>query len=170
MTFEQFVFYILAAITVFSAIMMLFQRNPVNSSLYLILNFFCLGGLYLTLNAQFIAVVHVTVYAGAIMVLFLFVIMLLSLGDDKKLRHHLGMRMYLGIAFSVGLLVELLYIVGFSSANLYKTQSQSAVEMGTVEYLGKVLFTRFLFPFEMTSFLLLAAIIGAVILAKKKIE
>ena len=103
------------------------------------------------------------------MVLFLFVIMLLNLGDDKSLRQHLGIRMYLGIGVSVGLLLELLYILGFSSANNYTQQSPSAVEMGTVEYIGKVLFTKFLFPFEITSFLLLAAIIGAVMLAKKKI-
>jgi len=169
MTFEQVVFYGLAAVTVFSAIMMLLQRNPVNSALFLILNFFCLGGLYLTLNAQFIAIVHVLVYAGAIMVLILFVIMLLNLGDDKRLREHLGLRMYFGIAFSVALLVELLYILGFSSANNYTQQSPAAVEIGTVEYIGKVLFTKFLFPFEITSFLLLVAIVGAVILAKKKL-
>jgi NADH-quinone oxidoreductase subunit J len=169
MTFEQGVFYFLAAVTVFSAVMVLLQRNPVNSALYLVLNFFCLGGLYLTLNAQFIAMVHILVYAGAIMVLFLFVIMLLNLGDDKRLIEHLGIRMYLGIAFSVGLLVELLYIMGFSSMSSYTQQSPSAAEIGTVEYLGKVLFTKFLFPFEMTSILLLVAIIGAVLLAKKKL-
>jgi len=169
MTFEQGVFYFLAGITVFSAVMMLLQRNPVNSALYLILNFFCLGGLYLTLNAQFIALVHILVYAGAIMVLFLFVIMLLNLGDDKKLVEHLGLRMYLGIAFSAGLLIELLYIFGFSSPSVYTQLSPASVEMGTVEYIGKVLFTKFLFPFEITSFLLLAAIIGAVLLAKRKL-
>lgn len=169
MTFEQGVFYFLAAVTIFSAVMMLLQRNPINSALFLILNFFCLGGLYLTLNAQFIAIVHILVYAGAIMVLFLFVIMLLNLGDDRRLIEHLGLRMYLGIGFSVAFLLELLYILGFSNANGIVQQSPAAVEMGTVEYLGKILFTKFLFPFEMTSFLLLAAIVGAVLLAKKKL-
>lgn len=169
MTFEQGVFYFLAAVTVVSAVMMLLQRNPVNSALYLILNFFCLGGLYLTLNAQFIAIVHIIVYAGAIMVLFLFVIMLLNLGDDKRLIEHLGLRMYLGIAFSVALLAELLYILGFSGLEGVGPLSPASVEMGMVEYLGKILFTKFLFPFEMTSFLLLAAIVGAVLLAKKKL-
>ncbi|MFA6467256.1 MAG: NADH-quinone oxidoreductase subunit J [Bacteroidota bacterium] len=169
MTFEQGVFYFLAGITVFSAVMMLLQRNPVNSALYLILNFFCLGGLYLTLNAQFIALVHILVYAGAIMVLFLFVIMLLNLGDDKRLIEHLGLRMYLGIAFSVGLLLELLYVFGVGTPTAYTQLSPASAEMGTVEYIGTVLFTKFLFPFEITSFLLLAAIIGAVLLAKKKL-
>jgi len=169
MTFGQIVFFSLAVLAAFSAVMMILQRNPVNSALYLILNFFCLGGLYLTLNAQFIAMVQVLVYAGAIMVLFLFVIMLLNLGDDKRLREHLGLRMYLGIGFSVALVLELLFIFLFRSSNSAVQQSPNAAEMGTVEYVGKVLFTRFLFPFEVTSLLLLAAIVGAVILAKKKI-
>ncbi len=169
MTFEQGVFYFLAGVTVFSAVMMLLQRNPVNSALFLILNFFCLGGLYLTLNAQFIAIVHILVYAGAIMVLFLFVIMLLSLGDDKRLSEHLGRRMYAGIAGAVALFLELLYIFGFGNSFAAAELSPASLEMGTVEYIGKVLFTKFLFPFEMTSFLLLAAIVGAVLLAKKKL-
>ena len=169
MTFGQIVFFSLAVLAAFSAVMMILQRNPVNSALYLILNFFCLGGLYLTLNAQFIAMVQVLVYAGAIMVLFLFVIMLLNLGDDRRLREHLGLRMYLGIGFSVALVLELLFIFLFRSSNSAVQQSPNAAEMGTVEYVGKVLFTRFLFPFEVTSLLLLAAIVGAVILAKKKI-
>ncbi len=169
MSFEQVVFFFLAVLAAFSAVMMILQRNPVNSALYLILNFFCLGGLYLTLNAQFIAMVQVLVYAGAIMVLFLFVIMLLNLGDDRRLREHLGLRMYLGIGFSVALVLELLFIFLFRSSKSVLQQSPNAAEMGTVEYVGKVLFTRFLFPFEVTSLLLLAAIVGAVILAKKKI-
>jgi NADH-quinone oxidoreductase subunit J len=169
MTFEQVVFFFLAILAAFSAVMMILQRSPVNSVLYLILNFFCLGGLYLTLNAQFIAMVQVLVYAGAIMVLFLFVIMLLNLGDDKRLREHLGLRTYLGVGFSVVLVLELLFIFVFRSTNSMVRQSPNAPEMGTVEYVGKVLFTKFLFPFEVTSLLLLAAIVGAVILAKKKI-
>jgi NADH-quinone oxidoreductase subunit J len=169
MSFEQVVFFFLAILAAFSAVMMILQRSPVNSALYLILNLFCIGGLYLTLNAQFIAMVQVLVYAGAIMVLFLFVIMLLNLGDDRRLREHLGLRMYLGIGFSVALVLELLFIFLFRSSNSAVHQSPNAAEMGTVEYVGKVLFTRFLFPFEVTSLLLLAAIVGAVILAKKKI-
>ncbi len=169
MTFEQVVFFVLAAVAAFAAVMVILQRNPVNSALYLILNFFCLSGLYLTLNAQFIAMVQVLVYAGAIMVLFLFVIMLLNLGDDKRLREHLGVRTYLGIGFSVGLVLELLYIFVYQSGNTMIEQSSNSVEIGTVEYIGKVLFSKFIFPFEITSLLLLAAIVGAVILAKKKL-
>jgi NADH-quinone oxidoreductase subunit J len=170
MTFAQVVFFVLAAVAAFSAVMVILQRNPVNSALYLILNFFCLSGLYLTLNAQFIAMVQVLVYAGAIMVLFLFVIMLLNLGDDKRLREHLGGRTYLGIGFSIGLVLELLYMIAARSGNTMIQQSSNSVEIGTVEYIGKVLFSKFIFPFEITSLLLLAAIVGAVMLAKKKIS
>jgi NADH-quinone oxidoreductase subunit J len=170
MTFEQVVFFFLAAVAAFSAVMMILQRNPINSALYLILNFFCLAGLYLTLGAQFIAMVQVLVYAGAIMVLFLFVIMLLNLGDDKSLREHLGVRTYVGIGFSVALVAELLYLFAFRSVNGSAQKSLTADEMGTVEYVGKVLFTKFLFPFEVTSLLLTAAIVGAIVLAKKNLD
>ncbi|MDE3057858.1 MAG: NADH-quinone oxidoreductase subunit J [Bacteroidota bacterium] len=169
MNFEQIVFYLLAAVSAASAVLMILQRNPVNSALFLILNFFCLGGLYLTLHAQFIAMVQVLVYAGAIMVLFLFVIMLLSLGDERRLKESLGWKAYTAIALTAGLLSELFYIF-VPSTQTFTSQSANAAQMGTVEYIGTVLFTKFLFPFEVTSLLLLAAIVGAVILAKKKIQ
>ena len=102
------------------------------------------------------------------MVLFVFVIMLLNLGDDKSLREHLGVRTYVGIGFSVALVVEFLYLFAYRSGNESVQKALAADEMGTVEYVGKVLFTKFLFPFEVTSLLLLAAIVGVVILAKKK--
>ncbi len=169
MTFEQVAFYGLALVAAASAVLMLFQRNPVNSALFLILNFFCLGGLYLTLNAQFIAMVHVLVYAGAIMVLFLFVIMLLNLGDDKRLKERPGFKAYVAIGLTAAFLAELLTIFIVRTQAAGAQMAPAAAEIGTVEYLGKLLYTRYLFPFEITSFLLLAAIVGAVILAKKKL-
>jgi NADH-quinone oxidoreductase subunit J len=170
MTFALAVFCVLAAISVVSAVLMIVQRNPVNSALYLILNFFSLAALYLTLKAQFIAIVQVLVYAGAIMVLFLFVIMLLNLGDDKRLREHLGPKAYIAIGLVVALLGELVFIFSKSRADSVVALAPNAGQMGTVEFLGQVLYTKFLFPFEMTSFLLLAAIVGAVVLAKKKLQ
>ncbi|HLP18143.1 MAG TPA: NADH-quinone oxidoreductase subunit J [Bacteroidota bacterium] len=170
MTFALAVFCLLAAVSVVSAVLMIIQRNPVNSALYLILNFFSLAALYLTLHAQFIAIVQIFVYAGAIMVLFLFVIMLLNLGDDKRLREHLGPKTYLAVALAIGLVLEFGYIFSKSRAEDVTTQASNAAQIGTVEFLGQVLFTKFLFPFEMTSFLLLAAIVGAVVLAKKKLQ
>jgi len=170
MTFALAVFFLLAAVSVVSAVLMVVQRNPVNSALYLILNFFSLAALYLTLQAQFIAIVQVLVYAGAIMVLFVFVIMLLNLGDDKKLSEHLGPKTYIAVALVVGLFAELVFIFSQSRADGVTQLAPNAGRMGTVEFLGQVLYTKFLFPFEMTSFLLLAAIIGAVVLAKKKLQ
>jgi NADH-quinone oxidoreductase subunit J len=170
MTFELAVFFLLAAISVVSAVLMIVQRNPVNSALYLILNFFSLAALYLTLKAQFIAIVQVLVYAGAIMVLFVFVIMLLNLGDDKRLREHLGPKTYIAVVLVIGLLGELAFIFSKSRADSVTTLAPNAGQMGTVEFLGQVLYTKFLFPFEMISFLLLTAIVGAVVLAKKKLH
>jgi NADH-quinone oxidoreductase subunit J len=169
-TLESFLFYFLAIISVGSALMMVTRRNPVIAALYLILNFFALGGLYLTLRAQFIAFIQILVYAGAIMVLFLFVIMLLNLGDIKGLGEKISYRKIVGVGLSFGLLMELIYIFGFARASLPPTQFEKSVDIGTVEYIGRELFTTFLFPFEVTSILLLAAIVGAVILAKKKLN
>lgn len=170
MNLESVLFYFLGAISVGSALMMVTRRSPVIAALYLILNFFALGGLYLTLHAQFIAFIQILVYAGAIMVLFLFVIMLLNLGDEKKLTERISYKKIVGAGLSFGVLMELLYVIGFSGAALPPSQFEKAVEVGTVEHIGLELFTTFLFPFEVTSILLLAAIVGAVVLAKKKLN
>lgn len=140
------------------------------SVLFLILNFFALAGLYLSLHAQFIAVIQIIVYAGAIMVLFLFVIMLLNLGDEKRLTERISYKKVIGAALSLGLLLEILYILGFGGKEFPSVQAARALDIGTAESIGKELFTRFLFPFEITSIILIAAIVGAVVLAKRKPE
>ncbi|MSP64477.1 MAG: NADH-quinone oxidoreductase subunit J [Ignavibacteria bacterium] len=168
MALEQIIFWSLILVAGFSAIMVVVSRSPITSALYLILNFFCLGGFYLTLNAQFIAIVHIIVYAGAIMVLFLFVIMLLNLGDESKLRERIDWKTYISISISVAFFVELYYILMIQTPIPVTKLHINSAEVGTVEYLGKVLYTQFIFPFELTSILLIAAIIGAIILAKKK--
>ena len=170
MTFETVLFYGLAAASVGSALMMVTRRSPVMSAIWLIGNFFALAGLYLTLQAQFIAVVQIIVYAGAIMVLFLFVIMLLNLGDPKKLIEKISYTRIIAAGLSGGMLMELLAILGFSDVRLPEQNVDRAIQIGTVENIGKEMFTTFLFPFEITSVLLLAAIVGAVILAKRKID
>jgi len=163
-------FYALAVVSVGSALLVVTRRNPVISALYLILNFFCLAGLYLTLHAQFIAVIQILVYAGAIMVLFVFVIMLLNLGDERKLRDGLSWKKIVAAGMSFGLLMELIYVLGFSGSTSGGIDTQRAVEIGTVEYIGAQLFTKFLFPFEITSLILTAAIVGAIVLAKRKLD
>jgi len=168
--FEAVFFFILSAVMVGSAIMVITRKSPVMSVLYLILNFFALAGIYLTLHAQFIAVIQIIVYAGAIMVLFLFVIMLLNLGDERALSDKVSIRKIGGIGLSAGVLLELVYILGFSGSEYPEKNMERAIEIGTVEGIGRELFSTFLFPFEITSVILIAAIIGAVILAKRKLD
>ncbi len=166
---ETVLFFILAAGALASGVLMILQRNPVMSALYLIANFFCLAALYLLLNAQLLAILQVVVYAGAIMVLVIFVIMLLNLGDEQKLAERINIRMILGVAIAFGFMLELLYLfLTPGSQNLPSELSPNAPVIGTVESMGSALFGKFLLPFEVTSLLLLAAIVGAVILAKKQ--
>lgn len=169
MTLEAILFYLFAVGGITSALLVVTRRNPIISALWLIANFFCLAGIYLTLHAQFIAVIQILVYAGAIMVLFVFVIMLLNLGDERRLRDGFSWKKVVAGGLGFGVLMELIYIflmqTGSSSIDLTR-----ATDVGTVEAIGKQLFTRFLFPFEVTSLLLTAAIVGAIVLAKKKLE
>jgi NADH-quinone oxidoreductase subunit J len=169
-TLESVLFYGLAAMSVVSAVLMITRRNPVMSVLFLIMNFFALAGLYLTLQAQFIAVIQIFVYAGAIMVLFLFVIMLLNLGDEKQFTEKISYKKIVGTGLAIGVLLELLYIIGLAPTGLPPGDLERGAAIGTVEVLGTALFTRYLFPFEITSILLLVAIVGAVLLAKKKLD
>ncbi len=170
MSFETTFSYLLGGVFLASAILVVTRRNPVIAALYLVLNLFTLAGLYLTLHAQFIAVIQVLVYAGAIMVLFLFVIMLLNLGDEQRLKERLSLKKLIAVGLSVGLLLQLIYIVGYLDVTLPEGKLSQGVEIGTVEYIGKKLFTEFLFPFEVTGIILLVAIVGAVILAKKRLD
>lgn len=167
---ESFLFFSLAILSVGSAIMMITRRNPITSALFLILNFFTVSGLYLLLKAQFIAIIQVLVYMGAIMVLFVFVIMLLNLQDEKKLKEKHTYRKITAVLLSVFLFCLLGFTLYFGFAGKYKTISDKAEQFGKAEYLGAELFTNFSFPFELASFLLLAAIVGAVVLAKKKFD
>jgi NADH-quinone oxidoreductase subunit J len=166
---ESVIFYILAVGGIVSALLVVTRRNPIISALFLIVNFFCLAGIYLTLHAQFIAIIQILVYAGAIMVLFVFVIMLLNLGDERKLKDSFSWKKVVAGGLGFGVLMELIYI--FSDQTKAQTIEMSkAADIGTVEAIGRVLFTRFLFPFEVTSLLLTAAIVGALVLAKKKLD
>jgi NADH-quinone oxidoreductase subunit J len=166
---ETILFFILAVAALATAVLMILQRNPVMSALYLIGNFFCIAALYLLLRAQLLAVLEVVVYAGAIMVLVIFVIMLLNLGDEQKLAERVNIRLMLGVALALGFLLEIFYLSLTPAVQELPGQiSPNAAINGTVESMGTSLFGRFMFPFEITSLLLLTAIVGAVILAKKQ--
>lgn len=171
MTAEPLLFAFLAACAVTTAVLMVFQRNPVNSAISLIGNFFCLAALYLLLQAQLLAVLQIAVYAGAIMVLVVFVIMLLNIGTEIQTGERLNVRNVAGGVLVVALLLELVYLVTISPRVAALTGLSSAAGMtGTVESMGHALYTRFLFPLQMTGLLLLAAVIGAVVLAKRRLS
>ncbi|MEO8210234.1 MAG: NADH-quinone oxidoreductase subunit J [bacterium] len=167
---ETVLFFSLSFLSVASAIMMITRRNPIMSAVYLILNFFTVSGLYLLLKAQFIAIIQVLVYMGAIMVLFLFVIMLLNLQDKKKLTEKYTYKKITAVLLSILLFCLLGVTIFFGFTGKFKAMSDKAEQFGTAEFLGTELFTNYSFPFELASFLLLAAIVGAVVLAKKKFD
>jgi NADH-quinone oxidoreductase subunit J len=166
---ELLVFFFLAAAAITTAIAMVLQRNPVMSAISLIGNFFCLAGLYLLLRAQLLAALEIAVYAGAIMVLVVFVIMLLNLGDDERLVDRFEMRTMLAVGVVLVFAVEMLYLLMDThvSAGVQPMHADAAY-VGTVESMGMALFTRFLVPLQATGMLLFAAVIGALILAKKR--
>jgi NADH-quinone oxidoreductase subunit J len=163
----QILFFALAITAIAAGIGMLWSRSPVNSALWLVLNLFCIAGLYLTMNAQFIAVVQILVYAGAIMVLFLFVIMLLNLSEMPSVTRVTVSRLF-GFALGMGVLSLLTYSVASGLDVLPTSIAPELAGTGSVSTLASELFTRYALPFEIIGILLLAATIGAVIIAKKK--
>lgn len=169
MTFDVVFFFVLAIVAIGSAIALVISPNPVKSALFLIVNFFCLAVLYLLLHAQFVAVIQILVYAGAIMVLFLFVIMLLNLQDERHLVEESRSRKKLLAGVLCGtVLLEI--VVSLTLITTSPGLSPQAEQIGTVEAIGKVLYTEYLFPFEVTSLLLLASLVGVVVLAKKRVQ
>ena len=169
MTVESLVFFFLAAFAVTTAVLMVLQRSPLVSAIYLIANFFALAALYLLLRAQLLAVLQIVVYTGAIMVLVVFVIMLLNLGDEARVHTRITLRTWITIVLAAGFLSEIISIFSLAGTPAEGTTiSAGAESLGTVESMGEALFGKFLLPFEVTSLLLLVAILGAVVLAKKK--
>jgi len=167
---EMVLFIVLGAIAVIAALGVIFARKPIYSALSLLVNFCSLAGLYILLNAQFLAVVQIIAYAGAIVVLFLFATMLLGGGEESiNLKSQIS-KNYLAIALAFVLLVEVGYV--FISGTLNGTQGSDTPEaianVGNVQAIGRLLFTDYLLPFELAAVLLLIGIIGAVVLAKKK--
>ena len=168
---ETALFVILAVFTVVTAILVIVQRNPVSSAIFLILTFFALAGIYLLLHAEFIAAIQVLVYAGAIMVLFLFVIMLLNLEKEKRIVTRNRLLKGVGVLLGLALLVQIGTV--FQKVVLEGTKGsfppEKVASLGNTQVIAQLLFTDFLLPFEITSVLLLVAIIGAIMLAKREI-
>jgi NADH-quinone oxidoreductase subunit J len=162
----EYAFWFLSFLAVMCALMVVFSKNPVHSVLYLVLTFFAIAGHYVLLNAQFLAVVHIVVYAGAIMVLFLFVIMLLNLNHETEpVKNYL-----LRAAAVLGFGTLLVTLVGALKGSEMRVSEKGNLNIGLVENLGDVLFKDYLLPFEISSVLLLGAMVGAVMLSKKEIK
>jgi NADH-quinone oxidoreductase subunit J len=167
------IFFILAILAVGAAVMVITTKSPVSSALYLVLVMCSLAGLFVLLGALFLAALQIIVYAGAIMVLFLFVIMLLNLRRDEFGHDSHLIQKYLGFVLVVVILVQGIVIVGWAMKDYSATSSLAPIEGTPVDYnsahwVARTLFTKYAYPFEVTSVLLLAAMIGAVVIARKK--
>jgi NADH-quinone oxidoreductase subunit J len=165
MNLELVLFFILATVAVAAALGMLFSKNAVYSALFLILNFATVAVFFLLLGAPFIAMAQVTVYAGAIMVLFLFVIMLLG-AEQIQHGHRGGWQRPLAVLLTLVLLAESGYLI-FARSDLVTVLQPPASNYGSPQAIGELLFNQFLLPFEITSILLLAAMVGAIVLTKE---
>lgn len=170
MPLDNVVFWVFAPISIGSAIAMLFQRNAVHAALFLIVNFFTIAVFYLVLGAPFLFAVQIIVYAGAIMVLFLFVIMLLGVDREESLVDRLRGQRTLAVVLGVGIVLELFFAiragVGFAT-RAPADFDQVANEGGNAVALSRVLFRTYFFPFEVTSVLLIIAAIAVVVLASR---
>ena len=161
-------FYSVACLTIISALFVVLNRNPVYSAVMLVLCFFSIAILYLLLEAYFVAVLEIIIYAGAIMVLFLFVIMLLDLGRAAALPKLKIFDKALSLFLVVIIFLGILTLTMWDGGDLHQTLNPSSV--GDITAVGKALFTDFLLPFEVASLLLLVALIGTVYLAKKRVK
>ncbi len=161
-------FYSLSAIILALAIMVVTARNTVHSVLYLVMNFLAVAALYVTLRAPFLAVIQVLVYAGGIVVLYLFVVMLVSLKLRPEANQDPRRQTWLGVGLAAAVLVELGAILLWT---VFEPQAGLAVAgaVGSVEHVGLTLYTDYLIPFEVASVLLLVAMVGAIVLAKREL-
>jgi NADH-quinone oxidoreductase subunit J len=164
----ELIFLGLAAVALISGILVVFQTHPLRSALWLIVNFFAVAGIYLMLHAEFIAAIQIIVYAGAIMVLFLFVIMLLNLREpEAPTKRPYSAQKVAGFALSVAVA----FFIAYGLANVHLGPAAPATPgLGNTESIAKLLFTDYLLPFDVTSVLLLVSIVGAVVLSKSKLK
>ncbi|MCX6323747.1 MAG: NADH-quinone oxidoreductase subunit J [Sphingobacteriales bacterium] len=158
-------FILLSLMAIGSAIMMISSKSPVHSVLWLIVVFFAISGHYILLNAQFLAIVNIIVYAGAIMVLFLFVVMLMNLNAETEPIKNYRLRL-IGILSGGSLLLVL--IAAMMKIDVAQPVLMSTGDSGLIKVLGHALFTNYVLPFEISSVLFLSAMIGAVIIGKKE--
>jgi NADH-quinone oxidoreductase subunit J len=160
------IFCVLGAVTIATAFLTIFSRNPIHSALYLVICFFTIAGHYLLLNSQFLAIVHIIVYSGAIMILFLFTIMLMNLNKENEV--HKPRITRLGAIVSFCLITVVLILVFINSKPIIGEYISTGEDYQSIKVLGKVLLNEYMVPFEFASVLLLVAMIGTVLLSKKE--
>ena len=160
------IFCVLSAITLSTAFLTIFSRNPIHSAIYLVICFFSIAGHYLLLNAQFLAIVHIIVYSGAIMILFLFTIMLMNLNEQKEVHRPRITR--LGAIVSFCLICLVLLAIFINSKPIVGEYVTTGEDYQSIKVLGKILLNEYMVPFEFASILLLVAMIGTVLLSKKE--
>lgn len=168
---DQIFFYIFATVTVVASLLVIGQRNPMYSLLLLIVSFGALSGLYVLLDAPFVAVTQIIVYAGAIMVLFLYVVMLLNAPREEAPPPGLfggAIARRVGVVLAIALVFELVWAIRRIGAQPFSGEGSEAVDaLTSVRALGQSLYTRHAFAFEATSILILVAMVGAVVLARR---
>ena len=159
-------FWVLSVMALFSALMVITSKNPVHSVIWLILVFFAISGHYLLLNAQFLAIVNIIVYAGAIMVLFLYVLMLMDLKKETEPRKNRWLKLAGAVAGGSLLLV---LVAALKKVDIeYGVAETRTGDIGLIENLGKILFSEYVVPFEIASILFLSAMVGAVVIGKRE--
>jgi NADH-quinone oxidoreductase subunit J len=161
------IFYVLASLALLCGVMVIWSRHVMYSAIYLVLSFLCLAGLYVLLTAEFVAAVQVLVYAGGIVVLFLFLIMLVNLKEalsGRRLRAHALVSGALGAA----VVAQILYVYSRGEIRAAAAAAPALTDGGNLQAVGKALYTDYVLPFEIASVLLLVAMIGAIVLARQK--
>lgn len=167
MLLSQYLFFFLSFVAVICALMVILEKNPVHSVLYLVITFFAIASHFLLLNAQFLAIVHIIVYAGAIMVLFLYVIMMLNLNEAIE-PHKKKLPKVIAVVSAGLFMMSMVALLMGADTQLLPAARNSNV--GLVENLGKVLFREYMLPFEISAVLFLSAMVGAVFLSKKELH
>ena len=165
MSFQTAVFYVFAAILVFAALRVISARNPVHAALWLVLSFFTAAAIWLLLGAEFLAIALVLVYVGAVMVLFLFVVMMLDVNFDEMRRHF---RSYLPVGAAVGALVLLEMVLVILAGAKAAGAPAAAASGNNTKALGRLLYVDYVYPFELAAVLLLVAIVAAIALTHRK--
>ena len=159
------VFVLVSLLAIASSVLMIYVKNTLHSALFMVMAFIASAILYLLLGCQFLAMLQIIVYAGAVMMLIIFVIMMISLKDEEKLARKTTKTKVAGVLGSILFMMLFILIMGFNSV---KGKMGTLTSIGDAKTIGSLLFTRFLLPFEVASVLLLAAMVGAVMLSKKK--